>query len=266
MNIRPYIPQDLPGVQALYMERKLAFDREMFQWKKLAPDSYSWIGETEGKIVAHYSIIEMPLLPSARTGFAVDGIFAKSHGQIAPISQMLNHALHEVRQAGLDVIVSFANEKMGTVKKFLGWKTIGRYCWKKSSGKKPVTERSGAYPFRVIHQEDVRYSEVYQHWRWDLCPRVYNCIQMKGQIIALFSTEDFQMILWEEPSACAQIEEGYSFWYLTVEVGDVLQGYADKNANPDSLEPLYYPLSEEREWKWPVRWPLETVEGVTLGW
>ena len=158
MNIRPYTPDDLAGIERLFEERELPFDRELFLWKKRAPHSLSMIGESGGRVVAHYCVIEMPLLPSCRAGFAVDGIFAKSHSQISAIQQLIGHTAEAAADCGIQVLIAFANDRMKPVKQFLGWRPIGRYGWRRSRG---AAEVGLSGPFSRTGAG----SAAYEEWR-----------------------------------------------------------------------------------------------------
>ncbi|MDT3427993.1 hypothetical protein J2Z22_003583 [Paenibacillus forsythiae] len=251
MKIRPYVSGDLEGVERLFIEREVLLDRELFLWKKKAPSIFSWVGEKNEAIVAHYSIIEMPLIQDIRTGFAVDAIFTKHASQIPDIAMMLSHALQEVQLAGLDLIVGIPNQRMSPVKRMLGWTPMPVYYWNISKGRERISK-----PFVCC---ETAFSD-YERWRYKECPRQYT--QQRDCGIVLSGEREYAgtpYLMRYDCSNWNDIEQTYAFSYL----------HTNLSGNLPVVQPLYMLLTEKREQAsliWPDIWPLETLEGVTLGW
>ncbi len=279
MKILPFSADDhLKGVRDLFVERGLAFDEALFLWKKAAPRQRSWVGVEDGRVTAHYSIMELPLFPSFRAGFAVDGIFALSHSRMALIQEMVSGALRQAKQDGVHLVVGFANERMSVVKKFLGWKSIGCYRWRTSQGRMAGEPESSADKNEWGMIENVKAeqngsdpgsdpdAQAYARWRWNASPRAYDAVVHGQRIVARMSglklKREAPLLVWHDPEAWQAIDASCRFSYLQREAAA-----GDKPDGESWVEPLFYPLvGQGAEWDWPVRWPLETVEGVTLGW
>ncbi|MDN4066460.1 hypothetical protein QYF50_01030 [Paenibacillus vini] len=249
MKIRSYASEDLIGIERLFADRELPFDKELFLWKKKAPNVFSWVGERDGTLAAHYSIIEMPMFPGFRTGVAVDGIFARETSQVPNIAKMLNHAMQETRGAGIDIVIGVPNKRMGPVKRLLGWSTAPTYRWEISRGAQLVTKAASL-------QDSL---SGYDDWRLTKGPRKYG-MDPEGNLIV---SEEMQYkgapyLIRYNLSKWPVIGERYSFSYLRKQPGN----------SPD-VEPLYVLLnkaSSDTSLEWPDVWPMETLEGVVLGW
>jgi len=256
MRIRHYQPSDVNGVLLLFEERGLPFDEKLFDWKKAAPHICSWVGEDCGRIVAHYAVIEMPLFESVRMGFGIDGIFAKSHSRVEDIHDMLQYAASQMRLAGLAGILAFANPRMKTIKQFLGWQPIGQYEWVGTDGNLPEL-RAIALP-RAFGA-----AAAYETWRWK-APRAYRGLVTNDECAALFSLtgEERPTLLWHDSRHWSAIERCGGFRYLGRSASPM-----GSLSSSQGIEPLYYSLADSAaDIAWPEIWPLETVEGVTLGW
>jgi hypothetical protein len=240
----------------LFEDRQLIFDHDLFIWKKKAPSVFSWVGEQEGQIEAHYCIIELPLWNGIRTGFAVDAIFSKKAGTIPDISGICNHALQVAKAAGLDVVIGFPNERMAPIRKMLGWKSAPSYRWEVSKGISPI---NGTYDMR-----ELAIKSEYESWRWGQCPRSYLATDNGQFIIAAQDglNESIPILLRYEKESWQTNYQTHYFSFIE-KVND--EQYSDIKR----IEPLYFWLGNDgmqHTLSWPKVWPLETVEGVTLGW
>lgn len=256
MMIRPYEPGDIDAVGLLFAERGLIFDRPLFEWKKQAPSVFSWVGVSEGQVVAHYCVIEMPLWAGVRTGFAVDAIFSKSASTVPNISAMLNQALEECKDAGIDVVIGFANDRMAPLKRFLGWNAAPGYSLQVSYGEQQIDGADGRT------RTEFRDSP-YDRWRWGKCPRTYQTSGDLSLIVKPYSetVDEAPLLLRFRTSEWSRLVNRFRFAYWQkYETPSKPQGQL--------LVPLYTWLSHDRnkDALWPLIWPMELVEGVTLGW
>lgn len=254
MIIRRYQSQDMDSMKRLFVERDIHFDEEMFVWKKQAPAVYSWVALLGDEIAGHYCILEMPMWPGIRTGFAIDAIFSKQAGTIPNISRVINHALAEIKEQGFDLVIGVPNERMAPVKRLLGWKPAPPYIWKVSNGIESLQEK---YPSALqISSGD------YEQWRWQMCPRKY--LQSENGTIATAAdraaVDRPPMLMRFDRNVWHMINRRYRFLYLEQLSGEF-------QSNESSVQPLYVSISNvNKTLVWPELWPLETVEGVTLGW
>lgn len=251
MRVRSYAPDDVIGIERLFIDRGLQFDRELFLWKKKAPSVFTWVGVQDDLLVAHYSIIEMPMFPGIRTGFAVDAIFAKQSSQIPNIAKLLNHALKEVQHSGIGIVIGVPNKRMGPVKRLLGWSPAPLYSWGLSKGTELISNT-------VLFDDDS--VSAYEQWRWVEVPRRYNGYKESNIVLSgNFKHDGAPYLLRYLTSNWQEIEGTYAFSYLRKQLGN----------QPPDVEPLFTLLDKdviETSIEWPEVWPMETLEGVVLGW
>ncbi|MFD2671965.1 hypothetical protein [Marinicrinis sediminis] len=271
MQIRSYMPNDIEGVRTLYEARGLQFDPSLFQWKKQAPVQMSWVAEEEGVLYAHYAMIEMPFKPKARVAFAVDGIFHPERTTLPFIADMLEHALHWARdEAKLDAVMAFANNKMGPVKRLLGWQPFGTYQAAQTNGNARGEERLSLSPSLADQQTSCSnsdYPSIYEAWRFLASPRRYH--YMKGQERHYWFTESQWLLSPVEDFMAEAVQLNEKTFHYMARTREGISGkMTEKNpAQTEMWTPLYKPLSKQAEaWEPPPVWPFETVEGVTLGW
>lgn len=261
MQVRPYVSKDLKGIQNLFRQRDVPFNEERFLWKKHCPGQLSLVGVEDEEVIAHYSILPMPLPfgdSSLRAGFAVDGIFHPRKAQLDKIQQMLQVAKMEAQSHGLSLLVGFPNSRMAPVKKFLGWQEWSQVQWvlsKGSCGLKSFKPKSSFFP-----------ESPYHTWRWAERKADYWHYQ-EDDIHAVFGEMGFpaRALLWiNSENAMWRLARKLPFVCMHMK-GDLPEQFTSLESKKETSL-LYLPLIPLERIGLAPLWYGESLEGVTLGW
>lgn len=278
MIVRPYRDADLDGVHRLFDIRGLAFDRDMFLWKKQCPGQLSCVAERGGVVLGHFCVLRLPL-PFASgehvAGFGVDGIFHPEHSKMDVIGKVFALAAEMSRAAGLEALFGFPNARMAATMTFLGWKEAARFDWIVSSG----GESTHSQPRLPLDS----FNTPYEAWRWERGPRrsrVYEGMGLRALFGELANIGDVLLRIdmssgVSEPSSPSgegpleSLARRYSFACLKEEGAPMPGSFslAPVGAGPVLMSrPLDLPSSTREIAALPAVWYLESLEAVTLGW